>query len=346
MSLENFNPNDVGVDNGNYFGLPYTPEEANILMVSIPWDVTTSYKPGTANGPEAILAASTQLDMFDFDVNDAWKIGHGTVPMDESIKERSVKYRAIAAQVIEHLENGGELSDIEIQENLREVNTACEQLKQEVKSTCASWLEKGKKIALVGGEHSVPLGYLEALAERHTQFGILQIDAHADLRDAYEGFTYSHASIMYNALKIKQVTKLVQVGIRDICQDEVDLARRDSRISLFDDYSLKYNSFEGLTWAEQCQRIIQTLPEKVYISFDIDGLTPEHSPNTGTPVAGGLTFHQAIYLFKKLVESGREIIGCDVNEVAPDAHSEWDANVGARVLFKLTNLMALSTPRP
>lgn len=335
--LSNFNPNDVGVDNGNFFGLPYSPLNASVVFISVPWDVTTSYKPGTAKGPQAILQASTQLDMFDFDVPNAWQIGHGTIPMDMSILKKSMTYRKKAQDIIEHLEEGGDMSDSEIAKKQRKINKASAELNEYVYNTTSEWMEKGKLVGLIGGEHSVPLGYMKALGERHGDFGILQVDAHADLRNAYEGFTYSHASIMFNALKLPTVKKLVQVGIRDICQDEIDLATSDDRIAMFDDYQLKYASYEGKTWAAQCDEIISNLPDKVYVSFDIDGLTPEHSPNTGTPVAGGLTFHQAMYLIKKVVESGKTIIGFDLNEVAPDKHSEWDANVGARMMWKLSD---------
>lgn len=342
LDIENFDPNDVGVDNGNFFGLPYTPHNSKVVFLSVPWDVTTSYKPGTAKGPQAILQASTQLDMFDFDVPDAWKIGHGTIPMNMDILKKSIANRKKAQDIIEHLEEGGDLGDEEIKKKQKKINKASAELNDYVYHTCSEWLDKGKLIGLIGGEHSVPYGYMKALGERHPGFGILQFDAHADLRKAYEGFTFSHASIMYNALTLPSVGKLVQVGIRDICQDEIDLAKKDDRVSMFDDYKLKYASFEGKTWADQCKEIIEELPQKVYISFDIDGLTPEHSPNTGTPVAGGLSFHQATYLIKKVVESGRVIIGFDLNEVAPDKHSEWDANVGARVMWKISNQMWLS----
>ncbi len=337
--VSNFNPNDVGVDNGNFFGLPYSPFKAKIVFISIPWDVTTSYKPGTAKGPQAILDASTQVDYFDFDMPDAWQIGHGTVPMNLDILKKSVSLRKKAQEIIEHLEEGGSLDDEEIAKKQKKINKASRELNDYVYHTTAEWLDKGKLVGLVGGEHSVPYGYMKALGERHKDFGILQIDAHADLRKAYEGFTFSHASIMYNALSLPGVKNLVQVGVRDICQDEIDLVHSDKRISLFDDYQLKYASYEGKTWALQCDEIVAKLPKKVYVSFDIDGLTPEHSPNTGTPVVGGLSFHQAMFLVKKVVDSGRTIIGFDLNEVAPDKHSEWDANVGARVLYKLSNFM-------
>ena len=164
--------------------------------------------------------------------------------------------------------------------------------------------------------------------------------AHADLRDAYEGFTCSHASIMHNALQLPQVSRLVQVGIRDYCGAEVELAQRSGgRVVQFDDYKLARNAFEGVAWGTQCDAIIEQLPENVYVSFDIDGLSPDNCPGTGTPVPGGLSYREAVYLLARLAESGRRIVGFDLTEVSPaDNDGEWNANVGARVLYKLCNL--------
>jgi agmatinase len=202
-------------------------------------------------------------------------------------------------------------------------------------------MDQNKIVALLGGDHSTPLGLMQALAEKHSSFGILHIDAHADLREAYEGFEYSHASIMFNAIKIPQITHLVQVGIRDYCEAELRLIKSDNRISAFFDRDIKHRQFEGTTWASICDQIIDVLPKKVYLSFDIDGLDPKLCPNTGTPVPGGLELEQSIYLVEKLVYSGRTIIGFDLNEVAP-GKDEWDANVGARLLYRLANMCLVS----
>ncbi|NWJ51598.1 MAG: agmatinase family protein [Bacteroidetes bacterium] len=339
MEKNDFNPNAAAVANGNYFGMPYTVDEASVVLISVPWDVTTSYRPGTSKGPEAIIAASPQLDFFDFDVEDAWKIGIGTLPIDTEVKFLNEAMRPLAEKVISHLENGGDQSAISA--DLATVNAASLLLNQKIFQSAKQLLQKGKLIGLIGGEHSVPLGFMHALAELNPGFGILHIDAHADLRQAYEGFTYSHASIMYNALKLEGISKLIQVAVRDECEDEVKLISSDDRIVQFDDYLLAAAAFEGKTWKELCTEIVRYLPQNVYVSFDIDGLSPELCPNTGTPVPGGLSFQKAVYLLRQLVESGRTIIGFDVTEVAP-GEDEWDANVGARIIYKLCNLMYLS----
>ena len=201
-------------------------------------------------------------------------------------------------------------------------------------------MNQGKKVAVIGGDHSSPLGYFQALANQYDDWGILHIDAHADLRNAYEEFEFSHASIMFNAMKIPQISKLVQVGVRDICHDEVEIINQSNdRIIGYYDPVIKQQLYSGKTWLDLCQEIISHLPEKVYISFDIDGLDPKLCPNTGTPVPGGLELEQVYCLFREVVNSGREIIGFDVCEVG---NAEWDGNVGARIVYKLANLLNLS----
>ena len=200
-------------------------------------------------------------------------------------------------------------------------------------------------VALLGGDHSTPLGLMQALATKYDNFGILQIDAHADLRDAYEGFEFSHASIMFNALKIPQISKLVQVGIRDYCEAEANLIKNSNgRVVTFFDQAIKEKQYEGASWANVCDEIIKQLPDNVYISFDIDGLDPKLCPHTGTPVAGGFEFAEIVFLIKRVVASGKKIISFDLVEVACGdvENEEWDANVGARMLFKLCNWMGVS----
>jgi agmatinase len=191
---------------------------------------------------------------------------------------------------------------------------------------------------VLGGDHSVPYGAIARMAETYADFGVLHVDAHSDLREAYEGFEWSHASIMFNVVrKIPHVTRLVQVGIRDFAKGEVDfVATSAGRVRVHYDAQLAERGFAGESWRDICDSIVGELPDRVYVSFDIDGLDPKLCPSTGTPVPGGLSFQQAAYLVKRLVESGRTIIGFDLNEVVPGPDGdEWDANVGARMLYKL-----------
>lgn len=334
-------PNEMTEFNGNFFGLPSNIKEAKLVYLSVPWDVTTSYREGTAEGPQAILEASYEPEWYDFDFPDIWRVPRGTVPISEEIYQKNQEMRSPAKKVIQHLENGGKIDASIITQELKAVNQASIGLNDWVYQHTKTLLEQNKLIALIGGDHSVPLGYMQALAEKYPNYGILQIDAHADLRNGYEGFIYSHASIMYHALQIPNINRLVQVGIRDVCQAEIARIQQDERIIAFDDWQIKDNAFSGMTWAAQCQEIVTQLPDRVYISFDIDGLSPEFCPHTGTPVPGGLQFNEAIYLLREVVKAGKTIIGCDLCEVAP-GNDEWDGNVGARLLYKLSNLMLAS----
>jgi len=339
MHPATFDPSDIARPNGRFFGFPYTVDTAKVVFLPVPWDVTTSYGAGTAQGPAAMMDASLQLDFYDRDLPQAWQLGHGTDPINQEILAQSAALRPLAQSVITHLNAGGAATDPDIQSALQTINQASADLNRWVYQRSQSLLDQGKLVAVVGGDHSVPLGLMRAIADRHESFGILQIDAHGDLRSGYEGFTYSHAAIMFHALKLPSLSCLVQVGIRDICEAEMELAEGEDRVVQFQDWGLKDRAFEGVSWASQCQDIIAALPELVYISFDIDGLNPLFCPHTGTPVPGGLDFNEALFLIQTLVGSGRRILGFDLCEVAPGGDREWDANVGARLLYKLANLM-------
>lgn len=346
--IKAFDPSGVGLKNGHFIGLPFTEKEAQIVLLSVGWDVTVSYMAGTSTGPQNILDASSQLDLFDPDLSDAWKVGIYMRHQDLLITNRNEELRPLAEKYIDFLEAGGNPQDsLEMAAVLEEINNACHLLKIWVYEQSKELLKAGKSVGIVGGDHSVPLGFLEALSQKYSEgFGILQIDAHQDLRQAYEGFLYSHASIFYNAMKLDAVKKLVQVGIRDTSEAENAFSQaNESRISVWSSQKLNARKFNGESYAKTCEEIIADLPNKVYVSFDIDGLMPYLCPNTGTPVPGGLEFEEAVFLLKALVESGREIIGFDLCEVA-GIGNEWDGNVGARVLYKLCNFMAKSKGLP
>ena len=345
--IATFDPNQPGLADASLFGLPFSAEQSEIIIVPAPWEVTVSYGSGASEGVEAIFDASFQVDLMHQEFPDLWKLG---MYLDEEIpdwKNQSDAFKNLASPIIEALEEGKDLRDFpNLQSDLEKINAAGTDFKNELKIRILHWLNQNKIVGLLGGDHSTPLGYYEALAEKHESFGILHLDAHMDLRDAYEGFTYSHASIMFNALKISQIKKIVQVGIRDFCEQEVEVIKKsDGKVQVFTDADLKSEQFHGTTWAEQCSAIISTLPENVHISFDIDGLYPWYCPNTGTPVPGGFSFEQAAYLLTKLAESGKKIIGFDLVEVAP-GEDDWDGNVGARMLFHLCGVIAKSQGKP
>lgn len=338
--LNNYNPSGVGAS-GSIYGLPFNFEESKVILLPVPWDVTVSYGYGTHEAPQRILEASSQVDLYDFDNPDAWEAGIFMLDISEEILSSSHLNRAKATEIIKYLEKGGNISENpSLKQNLADVNEASTQMNKWVFDQCQALLSRDKMVGLIGGDHSTPLGYLTALANKYESFGILQIDAHADLREAYEGFKYSHASIMYNALnEIPNISKLVQVGVRDICHEEVNFINNSNgRVVAFYDSFIKEQNYLGRHWNAMCELIIKDLPQHVYISYDIDGLDPKLCPGTGTPVAGGFEVEMINYLIGKVKESGRKIIGFDLVEVGT---SEWDANVGARVLYKLCNLSSI-----
>lgn len=331
--IASFDPNAPGLDENNIYGLPFTPEEADIVIIPVPWEVTVSYGNGTIEGPEVILEASKQVDLYHPHAPEIWKAGISLAPFPEALAHLSADMKLSAKEWIDSLSTGQPLSPRT--KSIADINAACKRMVDYVEREAGKWIDEGKIVGLIGGDHSIPLGFIQALSKRHSSFGILQLDAHADLRIDFEGFAYSHASIMYNVLKTEEVSHLVQVGIRDYCLEELQVMQSEkNRVITFFDRDLQNERIEGITWAQQVEKIITCLPEKVYISFDIDGLDPALCPNTGTPVPGGMSFAQAEYLIRKVSESGKEIIGFDLNEVAP-GDDEWDANVGARMLFQL-----------
>jgi agmatinase len=337
--IRNFDPNSIGNINAGMFGLPFTIEESDVVLIPVPWQVTVSYGGGTAEAPEAIFDASFQVDLYDPLIKDAWQKGIAMDEPDQEIKSRSASLRQLAEEIIEGLANGESAGT----KKLSQIDDGCRWLNATVKERALHFLNQGKVTGLIGGDHSTPLGMIQALAEKHESFGILQIDAHFDLRKAYEGFEFSHASIMYNALKLPQISTLVQVGIRDYCEEEVNYVNNSNgRVKVFYDRDMRHAMYRGDNWERICNRIVAELPQNIYLSFDIDGLDPKLCPSTGTPVAGGLEAEQVLYLLEKVMKSGKRFIAFDLNEVGT-SHGEWDANVAARLLYRICNIVAESS---
>ena len=339
--LSRFDPNGVSVANNNVFGLPFTEENASLIIVPVPWEVTVSFKSGTARSPEHILEASLQVDLFDSQFQNAWKKGVFMQPVNKKILLKNDILRKENELYLNFINSGENIeSNKFMRKTLKEVNEGCMQLNLWVYEKCLEQLKKGKKVGLLGGDHSTAYGLIKALGETHSNFGILQVDAHCDLRKSYEGLDHSHGSIMFNVLNdFPQVTKLIQLGIRDYCESEWNyICQSDFRVVTYFEKEIKERQFEGQTWAHISDEIISQLPEHVYISYDIDGLDPKLCPHTGTPVPGGFEMEQLSFVFRKILSSGRKIIGFDLCETGVSKDG-WDENVGARVLFKLCNLM-------
>jgi agmatinase len=326
-----FNPDNPAASDSGIYGLPSTQDDAKVILIPVPFEATTSYGGGTSNGPSAILEASHQVDLFDLETQRPYE--RGIHMLQESAHLRSLNDRAkhLAAPIIEAAGVGDAyVFDL--------INGLCDQMNEWVYETAKFWLSQDRLVGVVGGDHSTPFGNIRAHAERYSGLGILHLDAHADLRKAYEGFTWSHASIMYNVSeRIPGVAKIVQVGIRDFGEAEYNyIGNANGKIVTFFDAHLAAKKFEGASWKSLCEDIVGRLPQQVYLSFDIDGLDPVLCPNTGTPVPGGLSFQEACFLIESVVKSGRQIVGFDLNEVAPGPDGEqWNGNVGARLLYKM-----------
>jgi agmatinase len=339
--IQNFDPNGVGLRNNHFIGLPFEEEDAQVILIPVPWDLTVSFKNGTSSGPQNILEASYQLDLYDDYVKDAWKMGIYLKEVDKQLLSLNNQWRPAAENFIAALESEEDISE-ELSLEMSNINQACKEMLDKVEAQCNTVLDSSRLFGLIGGDHSIALAGINACAKKYDSFGILQIDAHMDLRKAYEGFTYSHASIFYNALQNESVSQLIQVGIRDYCQEEAEfIATHKKRVKLFSDNKIQEALLEGQSFKDICASIIEALPNKVYVSFDIDGLKPTYCPNTGTPVPGGLSFNQAKYLLKQIVESNRKIIGFDLCEVA-GLGNPYDGNVGARITYLLSNYMGKS----
>ena len=334
-----FDPNAAAAPDSGVFGLPFTPDEARVVLVPVPFEATTSYGGGTADGPQAILDASKQVDLFDLDTGKPYAPGISMLPIPEDVRAWNDEAKALAAPIVES--GGLESHD----DALAKVNAFSEKMNDWVYARTKEWLQRGKIVGVVGGDHSVPFGAIKAVAEAFPGVGVLHLDAHADLRDAYEGFVWSHASIMFNVVtRLPNVSRLVQVGIRDFGEAEFEMIQNSNgRIHTFFDMRLARARLDGMPWREQVDAIVSQLPEQVYLSWDIDGLEPTLCPGTGTPVPGGLTFAQAVALLEGVLRAGKKIVGFDLNEVAPGADgSEWDGNVGARLLYKMIGYTLLS----
>ena len=333
-----FNPSAVGDTRGSIFGLPFNFEDSEIVILPVPWDATVSFRPGCSLGPERVLQMSTQVDLYDADNPDGWQRGYYMMEISDEIRSLSNKNRVKAKELIRLQEMGIDLDErTDLLEILDQVNNSCEQMYKWVFSQANKLFERDKKVVLLGGDHSTSQGYYASLANMYDSFGILQIDAHCDLRAAYEGFKYSHASVMYNALQNSSLEKLVQLGIRDYSQEEVDfIETHQNRIKMTSWEAVSARKFKGESWDSICDDIINDLPENVCISLDIDGLEPSLCPNTGTPVPGGLSYDETVYLIRKIKASNKTLIGFDLVETG---NGDTDGIVSSRLLYKLLNAM-------
>jgi agmatinase len=334
-----FDPDGPAPAESGIYGLPFSVEDSRVVIVPVPFEATTSYGGGTSKGPAAMLEASKQVDLFDHETGRPYAGGIAMLDVPKNVLRWNSAARKVAAPVIEQ----GGVVDRLTRNAAEKVNDYGDRVNAWVYEQTVDLLRRGKLVVILGGDHSVPYGSIRAHAQKYPGLGILHLDAHADLRDSYEGFTWSHASIFNNVMrKIPGVERLVQVGVRDLGQAERKMIDASGgRIVTFYDAELAARKEEGVTFARLADEIVAALPEDIYLSWDIDGLDPTLCPGTGTPVPGGLSWNEAIGLLRAIRRSGKRIVGLDLCEVSP-GETEWDANVGARLLYKMIGFALLS----
>ena len=318
-------------------------ETADLVLIPAPWSATISYGGGTEQGPELIRKASHQLDFFNplfkrsyndkicFEEND---------PIIENLNKQTCNW-------MKSLERKKQNSH-KLYEN---INQASKSVLDWIYEKSLRVFNKGKIPALVGGEHSVSEGLLSVIGDKYKgDYGILHLDAHADLREAYQGFKRSHASVMFNVLNLKPPPKkLVQVAVRDLCESEYKKIKTDEKICCYFDEEIYTRAFKGEKWSVICEEIISQLPQQIYVSLDVDGLSWSYAPGTGAPVPGGISFNQALYLLAEIKRQDKKLISFDVVETSAgdkdQAFAEWNGNVSARLIYYLSGLALHSHSR-
>jgi agmatinase len=328
--MSGFDPDAAAAPGSGIFGLDHIEAEAAIVLVPVPFAATVSYGGGAERGPDAVLAASRQVDLYDWHYGRVYDGGIHLLAADPRLWPAHERARGIAADVIAR--GGVEPGSIESQD----VDAAGALVNDVVGAETARILRAGRIPGILGGDHSVPFGAIAAAAAHVEHLGILHFDAHADLRPAYEGFRWSHASIMHNVLALcPGVCRLVQLGIRDYGEGERRaIEASDGRVVTHIDAEWQRRRFAGACFDELVDEALAALPERVWVSFDIDGLDPTLCPNTGTPVPGGQRFAAAPHVLARLAASGRRRVGFERGEGAPGGGAgtaaAGDANLGAR----------------
>lgn len=280
----------------NFFGLPEefsTYEKSQAVIIPAPYEYTVSYGKGTKNGPKAVREASQQVELFDDELwIEPYKIG---IFSADDVKTAPVSEKT-------------------------------EKPFQEIYEAVKPIVESGKFPIVIGGEHSVSIGAVRACLDRYPNLSILQVDAHADLRQSYEGNPYSHASVSYHLYKMMKQPKLTSVGVRNISTEEVEWMESESPdISI---YWARHKSRWNFT------EIINTLSDNVYLTIDVDGLDGSIMPSTGTPEPGGMDWYELMELIKQVCVR-KNVVGADIVELAPISKLHAPDFLVAKLLYKL-----------
>jgi agmatinase len=275
----------------NFAGIspPYSDwENSRVVVLQVPYDSTTDWWSGARDGPWAIIDASRYLELYDLELKrEIYQVGIHTLP--------------------------------EIQPDM----TGPENMTQRVYQVARELLDKNKMVLMLGGEHSLTLGMVKAYRERHEALSVLQLDAHADLRDTYLGTRFSHATVMR---RVCELCPIVPVGIRSLSEEE----RR-----FIDEAGIKPVYAEDLiSTGDSIKRIIATLSNEVYITIDLDVLDPSIMSAVGTPEPGGIGWYELLNLLYEVAKS-RRIVGFDLVELCPDEGPRSCAFLAAKLAYKL-----------
>ncbi len=337
--LRNIFIGDVVGDGGCYFGDKTSLSDADVVVVSAPWSVTSDFGRGATYTPDAIIEASLGKELYDVSTGMSVEGRIATAEIDYNIQEISEQLGRDAERIVRSCEGeDGEIGDY-ISRKIASVNEGFAEMHKSIYKQVKQFSAEGKRVAIVGGDHSVAFGAVKALAEDNEALGVLFVDAHSDFGRENELFKFSHRTIARDIVEAAPVAKLVQVGVRDVERAEVEAIRATDNVEVFFAENLAARRFEGCSWGDICREIVAELPENVYISFDVDALKIEFCNNTNAPTPGGMSFDEALYLINMVVASGRNIVGCDISEVVTSLEDKMDAIVGARLLAKLSVAM-------
>ena len=266
----------------------YVLEDARYVILGVPYDGTSTFVKGADKGPQAILDASDSLELFDIQYqHEAWLAGIHTDHHDYDLRTPETMVKSVHNRV-------------------------------------SHFMDQGKRIILLGGEHSVSVGAIQAMAEQHDNLSVLQIDAHADLRDSYHDSIYNHACVMRRA---QECARVVQVGIRNVCSEEYP-------------YVVPENTFYAHLIHNQedwMDKAVERLTDNVYITVDLDGFDPSILPATGTPLPGGLQWYPTLQFLEKVFRK-KNVVGFDVVELCPQPDSKVSDVMAATLVYKMITL--------
>jgi agmatinase len=264
-------------------------ENAKYVLLPVPYDGTSTYIKGAEKGPQAIIDASDSIELYDIQTGlEAYKSGIYTDKHTYSF-------------------------------------LTPEKIVAEVKERVSFFLQQNKMVGLLGGEHSISTGAIEAFAEKYSNLSVLQIDAHADLRDTYNDSCYNHACVMRRA---QEVANVVQVGIRNVCIEE--------KQNIIPENIFYAHEICGKT--DWMQKAIDRLTEHVYLTIDLDGFDPSIVPATGTPLPGGLLWYETL-MFLELLFKSKKVVGFDVVELCPQNDNKISDVLAAVLVYKIVSFM-------